>query len=163
MRSAPSASCNPDGAVLIVRRDHIAGGVFVTAGVLVLIISNDLPFGTLASPGAGMLPMAVLALMILFGLVLFIQAGSSPPMAEIAWRDLSHALRVTAVAACAAAFYNMLGFILTMILMLFVFVHFIERRSLIASLAFSIAIPIAIYGAFEYLLKSPLERGLLWF
>jgi putative tricarboxylic transport membrane protein len=148
---------------LILRRDHIAGGVFVVAGVLVLIVSNDLPFGTLASPGAGMLPVLVIVLMILFGLVLLAQAGGSPPMAEIAWNDLPHALRVTAVAACAAALYNPLGFILTMILMLFVMVYVVERRGLLASLAFCIPIPLAIYAMFEYALKSPLERGLFWF
>ena len=38
------------------RRDHVAGGAFVLAGALVLAVSCDLPFGTLASPGAGMLP-----------------------------------------------------------------------------------------------------------
>ncbi len=148
---------------MILRRDHIAGGAFVAAGLLVIAVSHDLPFGTLASPGAGMLPMLVLSLMIVFGLALLAQAGASPPMAEIAWRDFPHAFRVTAVAACAAALYNTLGFILTMMLMLFVFVYFIERRSLVASLAFSIPIPLVIYGAFEYALKSPLERGLFWF
>jgi hypothetical protein len=148
---------------LILRRDHIAGGVFVAAGALVLAVSNDLPFGTLASPGAGMLPVLVITLMMLFGLVLLLQAGSSPPMAEISWSDLPHALRVTVVAACAAAAYNTLGFILTMVLMLFVLVFVVERRGVLASLAFSIPIPLAIYAAFEYLLKSPLERGLFWF
>ncbi len=51
------------GKRMILRRDHIAGGVFVAAGALVFALSDDLPFGTLASPGAGMLPMLVLALM----------------------------------------------------------------------------------------------------
>jgi len=148
---------------LILRRDHIAGGAFVTAGVLILAVSHDLPFGTLASPGAGMLPVLVIVLMILFGLTLVLQAGRSPPMADIQWSDLPHALRVTAVAAGAAAAYNTLGFILTMVLMLFVIVYVIERRSLLASLLFCIPTPLVIYAAFEYLLKSPLERGLLWF
>jgi hypothetical protein len=148
---------------VILRRDHIAGGAFVTAGVLVLTVSRDLPFGTLASPGAGMLPVLVTMLMILFGLVLLLRADSSTPMAEISWSDLPHALRVTAVAAAAAALYTTLGFVLTMSLMLFVLIHVIERRSLAASLAIAIPIPIVIYWAFDHALKSPLERGLLWF
>ena len=148
---------------MILRRDHIAGGAFVAAGALVLAVSDDLPFGTLASPGAGMLPVLIIALMMLFGLILFLQADGSPPMAQIAWPDLLHAARVTAVAAGAAAAYNTLGFILTMIVMLFVLVFVVERRSLLASLAFCIPVPLMIYAAFEYLLKSPLERGLFWF
>jgi hypothetical protein len=148
---------------VILRRDHIAGGAFAIAGVVVLAVSHDLPFGTLASPGAGMLPVLVIALMILFGLALLLRAGSSPPMTEISWSDLPHALRVTAVAAAAAAAYTTLGFVFTMSLMLFVLIYVIERRSLAASLAIAIPIPIVIYWLFDHALKSPLERGLLWF
>jgi putative tricarboxylic transport membrane protein len=148
---------------MILRRDHIAGGAVVAAGVLVLIISNDLPFGTLASPGAGMLPSLVIALMMLFGVILILRASESPPMADVSWHDLPHAAKVTAVAAAAASLYTTLGFILTMMLLLFVLIYVIERRPLVASLAVSIPLPIVIYAAFEHMLKTPLERGLLWF
>jgi hypothetical protein len=147
---------------LILRRDHIAGGAVVAAGVIVFAVSYDLPFGTLASPGAGMLPMLVLLLMILFGLLLLLRANDSPPLADIAWRDLPHAVQVIAVAAGAATAYTTLGFVLTMTAMLFVFIYVIERRSLLAALAIAIPIPLAIYVAFDAL-KTPLERGLLWF
>ncbi len=148
---------------MILRRDHIAGGAVVAAGVIVFAVSRDLPFGTLASPGAGMLPMLVTALTILYGLILLAQAGTSPPLAETSWSDLPHAAKVTAVAAAAAALYTPLGFILSMALMLFVLVYVVERRNLLAALAFSIPIPLITYGVFEYLLKTPLERGVLWF
>ena len=148
---------------MILRRDHVAGGAFVAAGVIVLILSNDLPFGTLASPGAGMLPMMVIALMLLFGLILVLQAGASQPIAEISWHDLPHAARVTAVAAAAASLYTTLGFVITMALLLFTLVYIVERRSLVAALALSLPVPLATYAAFDYLLKTPLERGLLWF
>ena len=36
---------------MILRRDHVAGGAFVVGGALVLAVSGDLPFGTLAFPG----------------------------------------------------------------------------------------------------------------
>ena len=36
---------------MTLRRDHVAGGAFVVAGALILAVSGDLPFGTLASPG----------------------------------------------------------------------------------------------------------------
>ena len=52
------------GQRVILRRDHIAGGVFIAAGLLVFALSGDLPFGTLASPGAGMMPKLVLGLLI---------------------------------------------------------------------------------------------------
>ena len=70
------------------RRDHVAGGGFVLAGAVVLAVSSDLPFGTLASPGAGMLPTLIVGFLMAFGAVLFVRAGESPPLRAIAWTDL---------------------------------------------------------------------------
>ena len=52
------------------------------AGLLVFAMSGDLPFGTLASPGAGMMPKLVLGLLIAFGAILVARAGESPPLAD---------------------------------------------------------------------------------
>ncbi len=82
------------GQRVILRRDHIAGGAFIVAGALLFAMSGDLPFGTLASPGAGMMPKLVLALLMAFGALLVLRAGESPPLAEIAWGDFRHAATV---------------------------------------------------------------------
>ncbi len=91
---------------MTLRRDHVAGGAFVVAGALILAVSGDLPFGTLASPGAGMLPKLVIALMVGFGAILLVRAGDSPPVATLAWDDLPHAARVIAVTAAGIALYT---------------------------------------------------------
>ena len=148
---------------MILRRDHIAGGAFVAAGVVVLAVSNDLPFGTLASPGAGMLPVMVVWLMIGLGLIIFLGGADSPPMAEISWHDLPHAAKVTGVAVATTALYVPLGFILAMMLMLFTLIYVVERRGLLPALAFSVPIPLVTYWLFEHLLQTPLERGVFWF
>ena len=116
---------------MILRRDHVAGGAFVVAGALILAVSGDLPFGTLASPGAGMLPKLVIGLMMAFGLVLLLRAGESPPFADVAWSDFPHAVRVVVVAAAAIALYTPLGFLLTMSLLLFGLIFVVERRPLL--------------------------------
>jgi hypothetical protein len=148
---------------VILRRDHIAGGVFVAAGAVILAISNELPFGTLASPGAGMLPTMVVVLMIGLGLAVALGGANSPPIAEISWHDLPHAAKVTGVAIVTTALYVPLGFILAMMLMLFTLIYVVERRGLLPALAFSIPIPLVTYWVFEHLLQTPLERGLFWF
>jgi putative tricarboxylic transport membrane protein len=145
------------------RRDHLAGGVFIVAGALVLVVSGDLPFGTLASPGAGMLPTLVVVLMMAFGLVLFAQARRSPRLGEVNWTDLPHAVRVAAAAAAAAAVYVPLGFAPTAMLLLFGLIFLVERRPLLPALAFSIAAAGVIYTLFSVLLRTPLPRGLLGF
>jgi hypothetical protein len=145
------------------RRDHVAGGCFVVAGAVVLAISSDLPFGTLASPGAGMLPMLLIGLLMVSGAVLFVRARESPPLASIAWADLRHALPVIAVACVAAITYTALGFLAVMPLMLFFLIFVVERRPLLPAAAFSIGATFLAYAVFGYLLKSPLPRGIMGF
>jgi hypothetical protein len=145
------------------RRDHFAGGAFVAVGVVVLAVSRDLPFGTLASPGAGLLPTLVIGLMMGFGALLLIGAGDSPYLSGVAWDDLPHAVRVVAVAAAAIALYETLGFIVTVALLLFSLIFLVERRPILVAVAVSAVVSIATYLLFNTLLKAPLPRGLFGF
>ena len=148
---------------MTLRGDHIAGGTFVFAGAFVLAVSGDLPFGTLASPGAGMLPELVATLMMAFGVILVLRAGSTPPVASLGWDDLPHAARVMAVTAVSAAFYEKLGFLTTMSLLLFALTFVIERKPFLKAALFSAGVTGIAYLLFDTLLKSPLPRGLIWF
>jgi len=148
---------------VILRRDHVAGGAFVVGGVILFACSGDLPFGTLASPGAGMMPKLIITLMIFFGLAIVVNARASPPLASVEWRDFPYALRVMAVAAIATALYTFLGFLVTMSLMLFGLICGIERKHIAGAAAVSIGITVATYVLFNWLLKSPLPHGKLWF
>src|SRR5262249_61693771 len=113
---------------MTLRTDHIAGGVFVAFGLLVLAVSGDLPFGTLSFPGAGMMPKLVAGLLILFGLLLVLRAGESAPLASVSWHDLPHAARVMAITAVAVALYQPLGFLVTMALLLVPLIFGAQRR-----------------------------------
>ena len=143
----------------MLRRDHVAGGVFVAAGALVLVVSQDLPFGTLASPGSGMLPTLVIVLMMTFGLLLVAGGGNSPPLREVDWTDLPHAARVVAASAAAIALYQALGFLVTMALLLFVLTFVVERKPLAPALLFSCGVTALAYSLFNNLLKAPLPHG----
>ena len=151
------------GQRMILRRDHIAGGVFIAAGALLFAMSGDLPFGTLASPGAGMMPKLVLGLLIAFGAILVVRAGESPPLADIPWNDFTHAATVVAVSAVAIALYTVVGFILSVTLLLFVLLYFIERRNIWSALAVSIGVTVGSYLLFSTLLKSPLPPMPFWY
>ena len=145
------------------RRDHVAGGAFLLACGVVAVLSRDLPFGTLASPGAGMLPILLLALLAAFSVVLIVRAGESPPLATIAWTDFTHAARVVAIAAAAIAFYAGAGFLITLTTLLFILTFIVERKPLLPSLAFSVGVTGFAYALFGLLLKTPLPRGTFWF
>ena len=147
---------------MTLRTDHVAGTAAIAAALAILAVSGDLPFGTLAFPGAGMMPKLVCGLMILFGVILVARGGAGEPFAVIGWSDLPHAVRVFAVTAAAVALYTTLGFIVTMALMLFVLIAW-EGRNLIAAAAYSVGVSVLTYGLFTIVLKQPLEQGILGF
>jgi hypothetical protein len=143
----------------MVRRDHVAGGAFIVFAAFLWAVSGDLPVGSLASPGAGMLPMLLVALMAVFGLILVLRAQESPPLATIDWSDFRHGLPVLVAAGLAAAAYTRLGFAITIPLMLFALVFGVERKPLVPALAFSLGAAALAYAVFGLLLKAPLPAG----
>jgi len=130
------------------------------AGALVLAASTDLPFGTLASPGAGMMPTVVVALLMAFATILLLGAGASPPLASIDWSDAAHAARVIGATSAAVALYVPLGFIGSIMLLLFVLTFLVERKPFVRALAFSGGATLLAYLVFASMLNAPLPRGL---
>jgi Tripartite tricarboxylate transporter TctB family len=147
---------------MTLRADRVAGGAAIAAAVAVLAVSGDLPFGTLAFPGAGMMPKLTCALIIGFGVILLARGKASAPVSDIGWGDLTHAVRVLTITAAAVALYTALGFIVTMSLMLFALIA-LEGRNLFAAAAYSVGVSLLTYGLFTLLLKTPLEQGILGF
>ncbi len=144
------------------RTNHVAGGVVIAAGIVLWLLSLDLPTGRLSMPGAGMFPKLLCILAIFFGAVLIVRAGESEPFDHIDWSDLRHGAPVVAITGAAVALYTMLGFLITMAALLFALLAF-ERQNLLVSAAYSTGLSIATYALFVYVLKSPLEQGVLPF
>jgi hypothetical protein len=147
---------------MILRRDHVAGGAFIAAAAAVFAASGDLPFGTLASPGAGMMPKLVLGLVMVFGAILFIRANDSPPFAEIKWDDFIHASTVVSTTAIAIWLYTTAGFVISMALLMIVLLFVVERRALWRTLIVSIGVTVGCSVLFGTLLKSPLPPMPFW-
>jgi len=145
---------------MTLRTDHIAGGVFVAFGLLVLALSGDLPFGTLSFPGAGMMPKLVAVLLVVFGLIIVVRARESAPLTTLPWGDVPHAVRIVAITAAAIALYEPLGFVVTMALLLFALIFGAERRHPMPAAAFTIGAVALVYVLFDVLLKTPLPRGI---
>ena len=148
---------------MTLRSDHVAGAAFVAFGVIVFALSGDLPFGSLSSPGAGMMPKLLLVLMIAFGLALILSAASSQPFAAIDWSDGKHAILVVAISAVAISLYTTLGFIITMTMLVFTLLMVVERKNVFRAAAYSIGLTMIAWWVFGTALKSPLETGILGF
>jgi hypothetical protein len=126
-------------------------------------VSGELPFGTLSAPGAGMMPKLMAGLMLLFAGLVVLAARASPPLKTIDWSDKTHALLVLVVTSISVAFYQRLGFLITMAALVFALLVIVERRNLIIAAAYSVGLTVFAYWLFGKALKSPLERGILWF
>ena len=148
---------------MTLRADHAAGLFFIALGVLVFALSGDLPFGTLSSPGAGMMPKLMAGLMIAFAVAIFVTAQTSQRLAEIDWSDRWHALLVVLITAAGIYAYQRLGFLLTMSLLVFTLLIVVERRNVLIAAAYSIGLTLFAYWLFGRALKAPLERGIFWF
>jgi hypothetical protein len=144
------------------RTDHVAGGIAVVAGLLLFLISADLPIGSLSFPGAGMWPKLICALMVALGLLLLARGSGSTPLAVLDWGDLRHAAIVAGATAIAIALYPALGFIVSMSLLL-IGLALLERRKPLFAAIYGICSSVAVYALFTMLLKAPLERGLIGF
>jgi putative tricarboxylic transport membrane protein len=143
------------------RADHVAGAFFVVIGLLVIVLSGDLPFGQLSMPGAGFLPLLIAGMIILFGGSLFLRARESKSFSEIPWDDSRHALQVIGITGIAVALYTALGFIITMILMMIALLVIIERKNVLRATAYSAVVAVVTYITFVHLLQSPLPPGVL--
>ena len=141
------------------RADHVAGSIFAAVGVLIFIISGDLPFGTLSFPGSGFMPKLVAALLITFGIILTLRARESAALSKLDWSDLKHAGAVVLITAAGIALYTRLGFILTIVLMIFGLLTLIERRHPARAAVYSVAVTLLAFAVFQYLLKAPLPAG----
>jgi len=148
---------------LTVRADHVAGAAFIALGIVVFAISGDLPFGSLSAPGAGMMPKLAAGLMMLFAALIATTASNSKLFSDIDWSDRGHAALVVMITAAAVAAYRPLGFLLTMTLLVFALLVLVERRNILVAAAYSAGVTLFAYWLFGKALKSPLERGLLWF
>jgi hypothetical protein len=158
----PEQSSNPPKS-LTLRSDHVAGIFFIGFGILIFALSGDLPFGTISSPGAGMMPKLMAGLMIAFAVVTIAAGGTSPPAAQIDWSDRWHALLLILITAGGIYAYQRLGFLLTMSLLVFTLLVVVERRNPIIAAIYGIGLTLFAYWLFGKALKAPLERGLLWF
>jgi hypothetical protein len=161
-RGRRNKSGDDEDTRMILRTDHVAGGIAILLGVLVVAISGDLPVGSLSFPGAGLWPKLLSVLMIVLGVSLILGARDGEAFAGVRWNDIAHAGPVFVLAAAAIAFYTTLGFIISIGIMLFCLV-LLKRKPVLHAALFGAGVSVATYALFTMVLRSPLERGLLEF
>lgn len=148
---------------MMLRADHVAGGAVIAFGLLIFVLSDDLPFGTLAFPGSGFLPKLIAALLLALGAILFLRARESRPLSEMDWGGLAHAGLVVLVTAAAIPLYTRLGFGLTIGLLLFGLLIIVERKRALHAAPYAAVVAVLAYLLFQRVLKAPVPQGPLGF
>lgn len=130
--------------------------------VIIAWETRVLPIGSLARPGPGYLPLLLAAIMAGLGLVIAWRGGG-PRVAELAWPEAGHAIKLLGGCAGAALLLEPLGYRLTIFLLVLFFLGAIERRRPFAAIATALGLSLGSFWLFADLLRVALPRGLWGF
>ena len=143
--------------------DRVSGAALAIFSALVLWESSKIPFGTLADPGPGALPVLLGATLAACSLVVMLAGGRGERLAAIEWQEWRHGAAILGVLAFMALAMESLGYRATILIGLFVLVKFMERKSWLAASIFAAAFAFGTYGLFHTLLRVQLPRGMFGF
>ena len=142
--------------------DRVSGAAFAVFSALVLWESSKIPFGTLADPGPGALPMLLGSTLLACSLFVML-AGTRERLDAIEWNEWRHGAAILGTLAFMALAMETLGYRATIFCGLFVMVAVAERKGWVAGMIFAAAFAFGTYGLFHTLLHVQLPRGVFGF
>jgi hypothetical protein len=150
-------------AVLALSVDRAAGALFGAFAVLVLWESRRIPFGTLAEPGPGALPVLLALALLACSAAMLFGRSSHRRIADVQWVEWPRAAAILGTCCFMALALERLGYRFTMFVALLVLVSVVERKGWIAGLAFAGLFAWGTHFLFSTLLRVPLPRGAFGF
>jgi hypothetical protein len=150
------------------KAETVAGGVFTTIGVLMLLESLKFAYFLDGVPGPGFLPRWVAAGLVCVGLLLTTK-GVRPGIAlqkAIAWPDAGVWRRVAVVLgalALALLLLDKLGFVIVVTVFMALVMYSLSVRSWRMLATVPVLTAIGVYVVFAVWLRVPLPRGVLAF
>ena len=139
--------------------DRVAGGALVLLALFTLWESRLLPLGSLRNPGPAYMPVALAALLLVFGVLLVMVGGKASKIATVGWSEWRHAVAIFAVCAFAAWTLERLGYRTTIAVSLGFLLGIVERKGIVFTVVFSLALALGTFLLFDTLLRVPLPRG----
>ena len=139
--------------------DRVAGGALALLALVVLWESRQLPLGSFHNPGPAYMPVALAVALLLFGVLLVAGGGKASALAGVGWSEWRHAVAIFAVCAFAAWALERLGYRPTVTLALAFLLGVVERKGIVLTAVFSLALAIGTFVLFDTLLRVPLPRG----
>jgi hypothetical protein len=147
---------------------RIGALALIAVGILFIWRSlADLPLGTIDNPGPGITPLVLAGLLVVCALWsltgggrdMVARADTGEPDDAGEPGALRHALIVIAGVAAAALLLGVLGYRLTVLLLLVFFLGLVERKPIIAVLLIGFGLSFGSHALFVHVLKVSLPSG----
>ena len=139
--------------------DRVAGVALVLIGLATLWESRAFPLGSLHRPGPAYMPVVLAALLIVFGVAVFVMGRGARTLREVGWPEWRHAVAIFAACAFAAWGLERLGYRLTMAVVVGFFLLVLERKGWVLGLGLTLVMAWGSFYLFDTLLRVPLPRG----
>jgi hypothetical protein len=138
--------------------DRVGGVVLVLLALFTIEESwrLKLPLGNLQNPGPAYMPGLLAVLLLGFAILIVMSGARSQRMATVSWSEWRHAVAILAVCAFMAVGLERLGYRITIFVALAFLLGVVERRSVLATIAFAGVFSAASYYLFATLLRVPL-------
>ena len=144
----------------------IVGGIGLVVSIGYLVMALRLPFGRLSQPGAGVFPVFVGIALIAGSLLAMREGWSASGREKIEFPGGPDRLRVIGLVVLLLAFFAALpwlGQLVSSALFCVLLIRMLSKLSWLRTVAYALAIAVAIDVVFEIALKVPLPRGVLGF
>lgn len=153
------------------KRDAITAVCWIFLGLIIAIWSATFPFGEWKAPGPGFLPFSLGLILAFLGTILFFHAikrsGRDEPASFVRLIPKGDSFKRVALTIMgmffAATLLGMLGFILTVFLLLLFLTRTIEPPQWSVAVIYALASTVGSYVLFQVLFRTPLPRGFLGF
>ncbi len=153
------------------KRERLMAIFWILLGLTIAIWSATFPFGGLEDPGPAYFPLGAGLMIILFGVIMFSQTRKRKESDSLRPYEplLPHRAAAMRVLFClvgmslSAAFFNILGFVLTMFLMILFMMRTIDPKKWRTALFYSVISALGSLFVFKFLLKTSLPSGFLGF
>jgi len=139
--------------------DRVAGVALALLAIVVMFESRKLPLGSLHNPGPAYMPVLLAVVLFAFGILVIVMGARAVRLRDLGWAESRHAAAILGTCAFAALALERLGYRLTMAVALAFLVGVVERKNVIVTLVFAVALTAGTYYLFDTLLRVPLPRG----
>ena len=139
--------------------DQVAGSVLAAFSLLVLWECRKIPFGFLAEPGPGAVPLILAIALLAFSIAVIAGGRAGRRFADVRWTEWRHAAAILASCAFMALAIERIGYRLTVLVALLFLTSVVEKKGWIAGAVYAGCFAFGTHYLFNHVLGVPLPQG----